>query len=249
MLILAFDTTSPSGGGVLFGGGPMLAEVRAGGVKVNYSVALFEAVDRLLAHARIRLSEVDLFAAAAGPGSFTGIRVGLAAAQGWARAFNRPVRGVSVLEAMIEEMDEARLEACGPPPQIAVPLLDARRGEFYAGVYRRASKAASGSSGVSFELSGEGQVLSSSGLASLAAELRSNEREGVTFIARNSDSAARAAVASLQGPAASCVVSDFLPGAIARIAHRAALAGRLQQPRKLDAWYIRRSDAEVNWRG
>jgi len=240
MLILAFDTTSPDGGAALHREALSLGEVRAPG-KVNYSVALFEMVERLLSGSGLRLAEVELFAAATGPGSFTGIRVGLAAAQGWARAFGRPVRGVSVLEAMVE--------AAQPPGAAAVPLLDARRGEFYLGVYRRTPGAAPGSAAGTFSLSGEGLVRSPAGIDAVAAELTREQDAGVTFIAREQDHAAHELARQLPAACAWSTVPDFQGGAIARVAWRAAREGRLQQPRELDAWYIRRSDAELNWQG
>src|SRR5207237_9665483 len=86
-------------------------------------------VEGVLAQLNLGLRDIELFAVATGPGSFTGLRVGLAAAQGWAQAFGRPVRGVSVLEAMVEE---ARPEAVW-----TVPVLDARWGEFCVGLFRR----------------------------------------------------------------------------------------------------------------
>jgi tRNA threonylcarbamoyl adenosine modification protein YeaZ len=128
VLVLAFDTTSEHGGAAIYRDQECLACARnLGGA--NYSVTLFHMVEGLLAQLNLGLRDIELFAVATGPGSFTGIRVGLAAAQGWAQAFGRPVRGVSVLEAMVEE---ARPEAVW-----AAPVLDARRGEFFVSILRR----------------------------------------------------------------------------------------------------------------
>jgi tRNA threonylcarbamoyladenosine biosynthesis protein TsaB len=235
MLILAFDTTSPQGSAVLARGREQLAEVRSDG-QVNYSVVLFEMVDRLLGIAGLTLDCVGLFAAANGPGSFTGIRVGLAAAQGWAGAFARPVCGVSVLEAMVAAAD--------PRGQVAISLLDARRSEFYCGIFRR--EPAVELEEARFDLSGEGMVLNASGVVALAESLsRSGEREAV-FITREDDQAARELAAQL--PAEWTTVSNHQAAAIARVALRAARDGRLQSPEDLDAFYIRRPDAELNWR-
>jgi len=128
MLVLAFDTTSEHGGAAIYRDLERLACARNLG-SANYSVTLFQMVEGLLAQLNLGLRDIELFAVATGPGSFTGIRVGLAAAQGWAQAFGRPARGVSVLEAMVEE---ARPEAVW-----AAPVLDARRGEFFIGLFRR----------------------------------------------------------------------------------------------------------------
>ena len=128
MLVLAFDTTSEHGGAAIYRDLERLTCARNQG-SANYSVTLFQMVEGLLAQLNLGLRDIELFAVATGPGSFTGIRVGLAAAQGWAQAFGRPVRGVSVLEAMVEEVR--------PEAVWAAPVLDARRGEFFIGLFRR----------------------------------------------------------------------------------------------------------------
>jgi tRNA threonylcarbamoyladenosine biosynthesis protein TsaB len=242
MLILAFDTTSPEGGVALYRDSESVGEIRAdAGDKVNYSVALFEMTDRLLANAGQRLADVDVFAAATGPGSFTGIRVGLAAAQGWAKAFDRPVRGVSVLEAMVE--------AARPQGETALPLLDARRGEFYGGLFRRypAHETEERFSG-EFSLNGDGFVAGAAYISSLLGEPAPGGDPGVEAIAREHDQAARELAAQLPSSVKWITVPAFLVSAIASVALWAAREGRLQQPEELDAWYIRRSDAEQNWR-
>ena len=259
MLILAFDTTGPDGSAVLFRGPERLAEVRSAG-KTNYSVALFEMVDELLGASGSGLAQVELFAAATGPGSFTGIRVGLAAAQGWAKAFERPVQGVSVLDAMVE--------AAQPRANLAVPLMDARRGEFYLGVFRRGTGVASSHRPAPADLKvaarlscplpasdkesrlallGEGMVLKVSGIAALVEELaRAGERE-LEFIVRENDHAAVALSSQFSDWVRWRTVSSYQAIPIARIALRSAAEGRLQRPEELEATYIRRSDAEMNW--
>ena len=244
MIVLSFDTTSVHGGAALTRDRQPLGERRAEG-SANYSVELFELANRLLTAAGLRLADVDLFAVASGPGSFTGIRVGLAAAQGWARALGRPVRGVSVFEAMVAE---ATLQA-NPADGIAVPLLDARRGEFYLGVFCGGEDTAA--TARRWTQSGDGLVLDGARIAALARDLQS-QAEHVTFIVRDDDAAAHDLCGRLTGqiePAAPSVnVPSFLAPAMARVARQAAEEGRLQRPEELDACYIRRSDAELNWR-
>ena len=215
-----------------------LGEVRADGTS-NYSVALFEMADRLLASARVSLSAVELFAAATGPGSFTGIRVGLAAAQAWAKAFDRPVRGVSVLDAMVA--------AAGSRAAVAVPLLDARRSEFYLGVFRRESNDESHES--RFSLSGEGLVLGASAIATVVEEIAHEGGGETEFVVRENDRAALELSKQLPRPISWKTVSQYHAEWIARTALRAARDGHLQRPEELDAWYIRRSDAEVHASG
>lgn len=244
MITLSFDTTSTHGGAALFRDRNFVAEVQADG-NANYSVQLFETTNELLAAAGFRLADVELFAVATGPGSFTGIRVGLAAAQGWARSLGRPVRGVSVFDGMLAQADLSG--------GVAVPLLDARRGEFYLGVFRDRGQASEGSPRAShWTQQGDGLVLDPSRIAVLANDLRSESGRGLTLVFRADDNAARDLcdrLGSGHEPASQAKsVPGFLASAIARVAWQAAGEGRLQRPEDLEAYYIRRSDAELNWR-
>jgi len=260
MVILALDTTSEKGGVAVYRGLDCLGAIANEGPANIYSVTLFQMVDRLLSQAQLTLREIELYAVANGPGSFTGIRVGAAAAQAWARAFGRPVRGVSVLEAMVEE---ARPEA-----DWAVPILDARRGEFFLSRFRccgpppvgfglQSGRPAVGSgpqggqrtdavvSG--FETDGEGCVLKSQALMAFFEE-HLPPGAAVTCLVREHDSAAQA----LQGVLPQAYRWERIPGtlvgAIARLGLEAQRRGMLESPAGLDAYYIRRPDAEINWR-
>ena len=122
-LVLAVDTTQEYGSIALTREGVLIEEVAirspSGFAHVLYG-HLRELLDR---HAR--LEEVDCFAAAAGPGSFTGVRVGLACVKGLAEAMGKPAAAVSNLQALAT-FGTARLRA---------PVIDARRGEVYGAVY------------------------------------------------------------------------------------------------------------------
>jgi tRNA threonylcarbamoyladenosine biosynthesis protein TsaB len=240
MLILAFDTTSEHGGAALFRDLDCLAcaaSERAG----TYSITLFQMVDKLLKEAGakaipgVSLRDIELYAVANGPGSFTGIRVGLAAAQAWAKAFDRPVRGVSVLEAMV---DEAR-----PETDLAIPILDARRGEFYLGSFRRGG----GQSGNGFLPEGDGQVLKPQALAPFLEECLCSGAT-LTCLVRACDALAQNLRHGLPKSLRWAEVPATLLHSIARLGLEAYRAGRLHSFAVLDACYIRRSDAEMNWR-
>jgi len=88
---------------------------------------LLPLIDELLSRADLKLSRVDLMAVTRGPGSFTGLRVGLATVQGLALATGVPVVAVSTLEALA-------LQAAADA--VVAPMIDARRGEVYCAVYR-----------------------------------------------------------------------------------------------------------------
>jgi tRNA threonylcarbamoyladenosine biosynthesis protein TsaB len=229
VLVLAFDTTSEHGGAGIYRDEQCLLCATNQGPANLYSVTLFQIVEGLFSDARLSLRDIELFAVATGPGSFTGIRVGLAAAKGWGTACDRPVQGISVLEAIVD--------AAGPQSECAIPIVDARRGEFYVGLYRRLQPEGR------FEPQGEGRVLNAGALPAFLQQLRLSEPAAITCIAREHDrlSQSLSLPASLQWQ----IVSGSLVGSLARLALRAHGQGRTQSAAQLDACYIRRPDAEL----
>jgi tRNA threonylcarbamoyladenosine biosynthesis protein TsaB len=146
VLIIAIETSGKNGGIALARGDAefeLLAEAPIGAGQ--YSAELMPALAKLLEAAHVSKSQIDGFAVASGPGSFTGLRVGISTAKALADALQRPVATVSVLEAIAAlavgaqellashdaEAREARLEE-----EHIIALLDAGRGEVYAGIYR-----------------------------------------------------------------------------------------------------------------
>lgn len=244
MRVLAIDTTSDYGGAAVYEQDQCLAAVLNEEPASRYAVTLFGLVERALSQARVTFPQIDLYAVSSGPGSFTGIRVGVAAGQAWARAFGKPARGVTLLEALVEQ---ARPEA-----DWAVPLLDARRGEFFAGYFRRLAGAAGQLD--RFEATGPGQLVRADRLAaSLKAlgqggQCRTFSGGSVACVTRTHDLKARSLRDSLGLDVAAIDVSGALVEAIARLALRACEQGEATSPEELDACYIRRSDAEMNWR-
>jgi tRNA threonylcarbamoyladenosine biosynthesis protein TsaB len=128
MNILAVDTSSERPSAAIARGGKVLAQVSEG-FDLGYSEHLFAELAKLLANSGVALGDVDVFGAIRGPGSFTGIRVGMAAIDGLAFARGKPAVGVSALAAIAWQH---------PPGDTAIiPLIDARHGRFYGAVYRR----------------------------------------------------------------------------------------------------------------
>lgn len=124
MTILALDTTSEFGGLAIRSNGQTLAEIAIHSPE-GFAHLIFPAIQDLLSTSGVRLEEIDCFAAASGPGSFTGVRIGLAAVKGLAEAAGRPAAAISNLQA---------LGSFGNLPLRAV-FLDARRSEIYGAVY------------------------------------------------------------------------------------------------------------------
>jgi tRNA threonylcarbamoyladenosine biosynthesis protein TsaB len=119
-LVLAVDTTHEYGSIALSGREEVLLHAPTG-----FAHVLYPHLEEILRRNGVTLADIDCFAAASGPGSFTGVRVGLACVKGLAEATGRPAAGVSNLEALAT-FGTGRLRAT---------LLDARRGEIYGAVY------------------------------------------------------------------------------------------------------------------
>jgi tRNA threonylcarbamoyladenosine biosynthesis protein TsaB len=124
--LLAVDTTTPRGSVALVSEAGVEAEARVGTAE-GHSRWLLPAVDVLLRGLDVRAGDLDAFAVTVGPGSFTGLRVGLSSVQGLALACGRPCIGVSALDVLASA-------AAGSAPAV-VALMDAFRGELYSAVY------------------------------------------------------------------------------------------------------------------
>lgn len=122
--VLAVDTTGEFGSIALVGERGVIEEVELHSPD-GFAHVLFDEIERLLGRHHLGVEQMDAFASASGPGSFTGVRVGLAAVKGLAEAAGRKVVAVSNLQA---------LAWYGSRP-LRAAVLDARRGEVYGGVY------------------------------------------------------------------------------------------------------------------
>ncbi|MBL8190049.1 MAG: tRNA (adenosine(37)-N6)-threonylcarbamoyltransferase complex dimerization subunit type 1 TsaB [Acidobacteria bacterium] len=125
-LVLAVDTSSASAGFALARGETLLAKIKSDS-SVPHSRAFFLQTTELFNSAGVSLNDVQLFAAATGPGSFTGLRVGLAALKGLAHALGKPLLGINSFDAVALS---AKLVG-----EVAV-LIEAGRHELYLGLRR-----------------------------------------------------------------------------------------------------------------
>jgi tRNA threonylcarbamoyladenosine biosynthesis protein TsaB len=97
-------------------------------VPVSHAPRLLTLIHRALSFASISLDSIDLFAASQGPGSYTGLRIGLATVMGLGQALRRAVAGVDTLEALAMKVLWAPYPVCS--------LLDARKGEVFGAIFR-----------------------------------------------------------------------------------------------------------------
>lgn len=128
MLVLALDTTTRQGSVALARDGGVLA-ADAGEPDVTHSARLPGDLVRLLDAQRLCLADVDLFAVAAGPGSFTGLRIGIATMQGLALANGKPLAAISALDALHDSLHSLS------PRDVVAAWIDAGRGQVFSAVY------------------------------------------------------------------------------------------------------------------
>jgi len=132
MKILALDTTTNFGSVAILDETRLVAEVDSES-STSHSARLLKSIDHLMRLASWDIKDIDGFAAAAGPGSFTGIRVGLSTIKALSFASGKPVAAVSSLAALA-----AKLRDTGG--RLLCPLIDAKKGEVYGALYESSGR-------------------------------------------------------------------------------------------------------------
>jgi tRNA threonylcarbamoyladenosine biosynthesis protein TsaB len=222
MLILSLDTTTSAGSHALAEGGEVLVE-EMGDQSRPQAVRLPRELMDMMERAGVGLPAIDLFAVATGPGSFTGLRIGIATMQGLSLATGKPLIGVSGLDALADIAAPAV-----PPLGRLATWVDAWRGDVYAALYEqgqqllpptvtRPEPLLDGMKGRPTLFVGNGAVTYSD------------------LIQRTLGTNARMAEPG----------SPLLAGAIARLAARRARAGVWPLPHFIRPLYVRRPDAEI----
>lgn len=127
MIILAVDTSTPTGSVAVLNGDTVLAEVAVTSQE-THAKRLVSAIDAILGMTGQTVADCDGFAVTTGPGSFTGLRIGISTAKGLGFASRKPVAGVSTLDALAYQFPSF--------PHLICPILDARKGQIYTALYR-----------------------------------------------------------------------------------------------------------------
>jgi len=218
--ILAIDTTSEHGSLALAEDGVVVEEMQLHSPD-GFGHVLFPELDTLLKRHAWRLADVQCFAAAAGPGSFTGIRVGLAAIKGLAQAMGRPAAAVSNLQAL----------ACYGSASMRAVVIDARRGEIYGAVYSQSLER------VSPEV-----------VMPPAVWLERLPECSLEFVSADFTCLEAAIASSRFSRSPRTIAPPALAGAVGRIANARLASGAVEQPAGVEANYVRRSDAEIFWK-
>jgi tRNA threonylcarbamoyladenosine biosynthesis protein TsaB len=247
-LILSLETATRTGSVALASGAHLRAASRLGDEQASHSTNLLPHVDALLKDAGISLRDIDLFAAAAGPGSFTGLRIGLATLKSFAANVERPCLGVPTLHAVAYGAGVSRR---------TMALLPAGRGELFAqllSVDENGEVEAHGEPAHlapqrlleiakdigSLTWAGEGAHLHREAIRDFAHQhsiaLLNKAHEGDATFSTDGD------VWALAPP------SDILAASVAALALRRFNRGEITRPEDLRALYVRASDAELKER-
>ncbi len=126
MKILALDTASTTGSVALLDGQKLVAETLLN-IKAVHSERLLDQVEQVLQAGNLALAELDLIAVVRGPGSFTGLRIGLATAKGLAQAAKLPLIGISSLQLLAMNLPLCPVPICS--------FVDARKKEVYTALF------------------------------------------------------------------------------------------------------------------
>lgn len=223
MIILALDTTTRAGSVAVTDDDRILA-LLPGDDSRTHGERLPGEIARVLDVAGVSRDRIDLLAVATGPGAFTGLRIGLAAMQGLAMTLNKPVIGVSALDALAEQARDADVH-------IIAPWMDAQRGDVFAALIDKDSAAAI-----------ETPAAANPALLLDTWRLHLANRRAV-FIG---DAVARdRALIEAATRGAQLRTPDPLAPQIANLGRRAAARGEAGPPHALEPIYVRRPDAEI----
>jgi tRNA threonylcarbamoyladenosine biosynthesis protein TsaB len=232
VLILALDTCDARGGVALLRG-ESAVRFEPHTTAEDYSSWLLPAAARVLAAASLTLRDIELYAVAAGPGSFTGVRVGLTTVKAWSEVLGQRIAAVSRLEALASECS-------GASPYVAA-FIDARRHQIFAALYRRQAATL-------VRVDEEMVIAPDKFLEWCAAKAVS---DGIDWVSTDPDCLTQAVQWSSRFASRGTVqeVSALLAPRVGQIGYRLARENQLGDALSLDANYIRRSDAELLWKG
>jgi len=225
MLIFGIESSTKTGSVAIVSEVGVIAQYSLN-IEVTHSERLMSTVDRVLKDTALTIADINGFAVAIGPGSFTGLRIGLATVKGLALATNKPVAAVPTLQALAWNLPYAAYPIC--------PLLDARKNEVYAAMYRFDGNAL-------VYLMAEA-VISLSKLADRISEK--------TLFTGEASHLFRDDIEKIVGDRALFAPpSAILPSAatVAEIGLAMINSGKKADPDSLTPMYLRRPEAEVAW--
>lgn len=232
MILLALDTCDSRGSVAVLRDDEVLKAIPHDGTE-DYSSWVLPSVEKALKASGLSIRNIEVFAVASGPGSFTGVRMGLTTVKAWSEAFGRKVASVSRLEAIAAQAADGG--------QFVAAFVDAHRDQVFGGLYRRQGP---GLSLVEDEmLAAPAEFLDWVKERSMNGRVRWISMDPEKMTAQEGWRERAAEGESVE------VSTSVLAPLIGRIGRQRALQGRLTDALGLDAQYLRRPDAEVFWKG
>ena len=232
MIVLAIDTCDSRGSVAVLRDDAILHVVVHGSTE-DYSSWLLPAVGQVLKASGLEVERLGGYAVAAGPGSFTGVRVGLTTVKAWGEVYGKRIAAVSRLEAIA-------IQAAAGSEHVAA-FVDAQRGQVFGGIFQRKGK--------DLERVGEEMVITPARFIESAAEIaKGGSLSWVSIDAACLASEENWKTREGRGEKLESVSSTLAP-AIGKIGMAQLAAGRFTDALSLDANYVRRSDAETFWKG
>jgi tRNA threonylcarbamoyladenosine biosynthesis protein TsaB len=232
VILLALDTCDSRGSVAVLRDEEVLQAIPHEGTE-DYSSWVLPSVEKALTVSGLSIRDMDVFAVASGPGSFTGVRMGLTTVKAWSEAFGTKIASVSRLEAIA-----AQAAAGG---QYVAAFVDAHRDQVFGGLYRR--------EGPELSLVEDEMLAAPAEFLDWVKERSMNGR--VRWISMDPEKMTAQEgwrERAVEGESVEVSTSVLAP-LIGRIGRQRALQGRLTDALGLDAQYLRRPDAEVFWKG
>jgi tRNA threonylcarbamoyladenosine biosynthesis protein TsaB len=232
VIVLAIDTCDSKGSVAALRDETVL-KVVAHESQEDYSTWLLPAVRECLEVSGLQMGNVDAYAAAAGPGSFTGVRVALTTVKAWAEVYGKRIVAVSRLEALA-------VEASGGTPWVAA-FANAQRGQVFGAIYQR--------NGTGLVRMSEEMVIAPGKFVEAAAELAKGE--SISWVSTEAECISSEEAWKARGLRGEGVqsVSNVRAPMIGRMGLASLAEGRFTDALALDANYVRRPDAEIFWKG
>jgi tRNA threonylcarbamoyl adenosine modification protein YeaZ len=251
MNLLALDTCDARGSVSVLRDGDVLQTIEHDTTD-DYSVWLLPAIDHALQTSALTFADIDVYVAASGPGSFTGVRVGLTTVKAWAEVTGKPIVGVSRLEALASQ-------AVSGAGEFVAAFTNAQRKQIYGALYRH-EREGGGRHGHVLTRVAEEAAISPEAFLAWAVENSAGSpihwistdpemlAETEAWALRQKNGAVRP-VDSVDNDANARVqsASPILAPAIGKLGYHLATLKQFVDPLRLDANYVRRSDAEVAW--
>jgi tRNA threonylcarbamoyladenosine biosynthesis protein TsaB len=225
--LLAVDTATEICGIALAVDGRIQAELMLNR-GITHTQSVLSAIDAVLAITGLTTGDLDAYAVTRGPGSFTGLRIGISTIKGLAFATEKPMVGISTLAVLAHQAPGSADLIC--------PMLDARRNEVYWSLYRREPD---GIKAIMAERVGP------------ATEVVDAIQAPCQFIGNGVPTYRSMLRKSLTAPAqwGDSAVNSLRPAVLAGQAWQQLQEGKTDDPRTFEPVYLRKSDAELHWKG